>query len=806
MIEIRNKQILIDGKPQIIMSGEIHYYRVHRRDWQDRINKLKAAGCNTVASYIPWLCHEQVEGQFDFDGKTRPELNLSAFIDLCKGNGLYFFARTGPFIMAEMKNEGLPYWVYAKHPEIIPVSWDGKKVPTKTVDYLAPGFLEEVHKWYAGLMPIIASRLITKGGNIIGVQLDNEVGMLSWVSNCPDLTDNVITDFISWLKKQYTPKEIIRRYPFDTDNIDICGKAFRSPEEEYVAEFTYDLGHYMRNRFARYIALLRSYAEEFGVEGIPFIVNVHGTGGGRGLTFPIGISQLYEAYTQAPGYISGSDIYLGNLTMDNFQDLYLINGFMDAVNNSDQPLTSVEFECGDGNYGCTYGGRYDPSAADFKARMCIAQGNRMLNYYLFAGGTNYRLDPKPDDGNDRIAFTGERHGFAAPVSPEGELDYVYPRLARSTKTIMAVSSKLSEMKEEHDNVAFAFIPDYYMTESRYPWSDKMAEIIKDVERRRASGAWEIMARAMLLSCYRFGSVDIQNRRLDPESVPVLALASACYMDGGVQQKIVDYLNDGGGILLYGEVPIFDMEGNPCTILADAMGVKHAGFCRESDDFYLSLYADGWAAPRPEVRVQSAQVFKAGKANAILRVYGTDMICGFDTKVGKGRAIVIAADYICDIPLFKSSLEKLGANAALGHDCPYRGIFMTSTVNKWGERFLHILNLDGFDKEMYLYENGRKLLGGRKFLLQSKDAVMLPIDMKLNNVGIKYSTAEIKEIKKEYIGFRLTQRQDVIAFDPPIEIIPDKDYIVKREDNTIMVISQKNAKVDDNLKIFLKPEL
>lgn len=62
MIEIKDKQILIDGKPQIIMCGEIHYYRLKPEDWQDRIDKLKEAGCNAVASYVPWLCHEPAEG------------------------------------------------------------------------------------------------------------------------------------------------------------------------------------------------------------------------------------------------------------------------------------------------------------------------------------------------------------------------------------------------------------------------------------------------------------------------------------------------------------------------------------------------------------------------------------------------------------------------------------------------------------------------------------------------------------------------------------------------------------------------
>ena len=203
MIQIENKQILINGTPEIIIAGEIHYFRLDKRDWQDRIDKLKAAGCNAVASYIPWICHEFTEGVVDLEGKTKPQLDLAGFMDLCAANDLYFFARPGPFIMAEMKNEGLPYWIYEKHPEIVPVTWDGKSVPTKTVDYLAPAFLKEVRKWYKAVMGVLAPRLITNGGNVIVVQLDNEIGMLSWVSNSPDLTDNVLLDFSQWLKNRY---------------------------------------------------------------------------------------------------------------------------------------------------------------------------------------------------------------------------------------------------------------------------------------------------------------------------------------------------------------------------------------------------------------------------------------------------------------------------------------------------------------------------------------------------------------------------------------------------------------------------
>ena len=66
MIEIADRQILIDGEPRMILCGEIHYFRLRRDEWQDRIDKLQAAGCNAVASYIPWLCHEPGEGALRF--------------------------------------------------------------------------------------------------------------------------------------------------------------------------------------------------------------------------------------------------------------------------------------------------------------------------------------------------------------------------------------------------------------------------------------------------------------------------------------------------------------------------------------------------------------------------------------------------------------------------------------------------------------------------------------------------------------------------------------------------------------------
>jgi len=800
-IELKNREIVINGKPELIMAGEIHYFRLKKSTWQDRLTKLKEAGFNTVATYVPWLMHEEEEGEIDLTGRKKEELDLVSFIDLAKENGLYFIIRPGPFIMAEMKNEGLPYWLYQKYPEIVPVCWDNRVAPTKTVDYLHPNFLFEVKRWYKEVMEVIKPRLINNGGNIIALQLDNEIGMLSWVSNCPDLTDNLLTDFTSWLKQRYSETELLKRYFFLNSSFSTIINQFRSPKEEYSLEYLHDLGYYMRERFAKYVMILRSYAEEFGVKEILFLVNIHGTGGGRGLTFPIGISQLFKAYTQDNGYLAGSDIYFGDLDMRTFQDFYLINTLMEAVNLPNQPLSSLEFNCGDGNFGNNFSERYDPSAVDFKTRISIAQGMRLINFYLFAGGYNGRLQNRVNDGNNRIAFTGERHGFAAPINPEGKYNYTFPRMQRVVKQVMALKEKLVKMEEERDNLIYAFIPDYFMTEYYYPNNKRSIDLVRNLEMHRAGNVWEVPVRAFLLNGYRFSALDIQNKKLNLNKNQILFLPSARYMAKSIQEKLVEYLQNGGKIFLYGEIPLYDMEGKSCTIFKEALNIKKVNFYREEQDFYLSIEPVGWAKGKAEIRTSSAQGYQVAQAEPFLRIYGTEDICGFHKNVGKGEIIALTTSYENDLDFFQTILTKLGIERTLWHDYPEHGIFLTSTVNQEQERFLHLINLDGLDKEFYLYDKGIKLFNGKKFLLQSKDGVMLPLNLSLNGIKIVYSTAEIKEIEQERIVFRLTQKEDLILIATKRKIAENEDYTIQEVKEGFLITSKKHAKVDDELTIY-----
>ena len=804
MIALRNRQILIDGIPQLLMAGEIHYFRLQRADWQDRIDKLRRTGCNTVASYVPWLCHETRRGDIDLKGLTRPELDLGGFIDLCQRNGLWFIARPGPYVMAELKNEGLPYWLFERYPDIVSTGWDGCRAEAPMVDYLAPDFLDETARWYRAVMAVIRPRLQPRGGNVIAIQLDNEIGMLSWVTNTPELSDAALTAFREWLAKRLPGEggEARDRWPLDDELAFRNG--VRAPSERVAADLMALLGHFLRERYARYVEALQQRAEAAGASGVPFLINVHGSGGGRGITFPIGISQLRDSYAGRPGFTAGTDLYLGNLTPDNFQDLYICNTFLRATLGSDQPLSALEFECGDGNYGGNYGNRYAPSAADLKTRMCIAQGNRLINYYLFAGGHNYRLEPAPQDGDGRIAITGERHGIAAPVGPEGQLSYTFPALAETVRTMMAVADKLAVMEEEHDTLALGFIPDYYMTECLYPKSKVMRAIAGNLEANRGYGPWEIMVRAMLLRGYRFGAVDVQNEVLSVERLPVLALPSARHMSAALQGKLVDWLTGGGRLLLYGELPLFDMQSRACTLLVDALGLVPTGNCEATREYHLSVAAEGWASPRPEIRTHFAQTFALSRGEALLRVADTGDACAFEVSIGDGRLVALTVAYPCDLDLFGSALRRLGATPGLQCECDELPVFATSSVNMSGERFLHLLNVDSFAKACRFSLEGRRLFGGRKLIVCGRTGLMLPLNVQFDGFTVIDSTAEIRAVGQRRLDLRLSQAQDVIRLEAHRGIRPSADYDVREfGQSRFRIRSRKDARLDDRLTIRLR---
>ncbi len=361
------------------MSGEVHYFRLHREDWADRLDKLVASGCDVVASYMPWIVHETATGEVDLTGSTSEYRDLVGFLELAAERDLLVVARPGPFVMAELKNEGLPFRIYREHPDAVPLGWDGAPARTQTLDYLEPGYLGAAEQWYAEIMPVLADHLVTRGGPVAAIQLDNEVGMLSWITNTPEMTDAMLGDLAKWADETWGRDAATHRYGADPQDEARWAEWWRSGataggSAAQQLALHHDLGAHHRDRYATYLLRLRDVAQKHGIEGVPFLINIHGTVGGRGRAFPIGISQLSKSYAGVPQTTSGSDHYIGELTVENVPDLYVMNAFMAAVHDAEQPITSLEFEAGTGDYGEDLSRHHE--SADRRAEDAAVRGTR----------------------------------------------------------------------------------------------------------------------------------------------------------------------------------------------------------------------------------------------------------------------------------------------------------------------------------------------------------------------------------------------------------------------------------------------
>ena len=105
---VEGDQFVLDGTPFRILSGEIHYFRIPRIYWEDRLRRVKALGFNAIQTYIPWNFHEENEGETSFEG----DRDFLAFLSLADELGLLVLLRPGPYICAEWDWGGLPAWLF----------------------------------------------------------------------------------------------------------------------------------------------------------------------------------------------------------------------------------------------------------------------------------------------------------------------------------------------------------------------------------------------------------------------------------------------------------------------------------------------------------------------------------------------------------------------------------------------------------------------------------------------------------------------------------------------------------------------
>lgn len=154
-ISVSNYYILKNGRPFYGISGEFHMSRMDDSMWEDELAKIKMCGVNVIATYVFWNHIEEEEGCFNFTGRR----NVRKFIELCAKYGLYVILRVGPFDHGEVRNGGLPDWLYGKPFE---------------ARQLNEGFLFYTKRLYTNIAEQVKGLFFKDGGPVIGTQIDNE--------------------------------------------------------------------------------------------------------------------------------------------------------------------------------------------------------------------------------------------------------------------------------------------------------------------------------------------------------------------------------------------------------------------------------------------------------------------------------------------------------------------------------------------------------------------------------------------------------------------------------------------------------
>ncbi len=185
-VTLTERGLDIDGKSVPVYSGSLHYWRIARERWPLVLDRVQALGFGMIETYIPWSVHEIAPGEFDW-GTIDPRKDVEAFCQLCEARGLYLLVRPGPLINAELTDFGFPEWVLLDpevqaHTAVGSLHLDAASGfhpprPFPVPSYASPKFYVEVGKWFDAVCPIIV-RHLAPAGCIVAVQSDNESSYL----------------------------------------------------------------------------------------------------------------------------------------------------------------------------------------------------------------------------------------------------------------------------------------------------------------------------------------------------------------------------------------------------------------------------------------------------------------------------------------------------------------------------------------------------------------------------------------------------------------------------------------------------
>ncbi len=637
------------GEGSFFLSGEFHYFRVPRQDWDARLSSCRAAGLAAVSIYVPWNWHVPEPGTIDLDGATLAERNLRGALDSIAASGLDCIIRPGPFITAEWRNGGLPDWLLGSHPEIIATSAAGQ--PSlgggyPAVTYAHPAFVSHVEEWLEQVFDVAGGYLAGTGGPIIGVQLDDEPSYFQKlvdpmaVDYNPFLVEKGLSDvnlsvWAQWLASRY-------------DGLEDLSDAHSNPYRSWDTVTPPRVPMSSREQLPLYLdwlAFKLHQIDEF-VRMLHLLVTRLAPGAPVSVLYPYlqpllaGEFARFAAKEELDLQLT-NECYLALNAPDGCgeQKLGAIVACHEVYNmwrgSSQGPAVSMELQSSNATY-------IAPGTMEMLYAATVARGIDGVNFFMMVGGYN-----PPGYEND----TGAHYDIAAPVALDGSTRPHYATIAKFSRVLRVLGPHLDRTLPLYDTwigcyggyEAAAMAGAAFLYDA---WGHQVLGNLGDMGLADANS----LAALMALSSVSFGCIDVEHG-IDGShlrgvgaatyrgAVRQIWVPALEFMPERIQRALASFVRGGGHLILLPTVPSVDEYARPCGVLR-ALAFGDPGGGGE-----IAGYSEEWNEHCVVNGPAGESLVAPGRASSLVPPTGAEVIatrardgspCGFTRPVGDGR--------------------------------------------------------------------------------------------------------------------------------------------------------------------------
>lgn len=646
----------IDGVETPLVSGEFHYFRVPYEAWKERLILLKESGANAVATYIPWIIHEPEEGNIVFD--DCPQRELGTFLKLCDELDLMVIARPGPYQYAELVCSGLPVWLFDSYPEIHAQFANGTNMASGTVSYLHPTFLEKARKYIAAADAMIRPFLVTNGGPIVSVQIDNELsGIHVWKGSLDynpigmgyGREDGIYPTF---LKEKYgTVAAMNEAYGTAYDSFCAVNPATDARDESTLCgqRFVADYSDAYTRMIETYACTVAAWFREDGID-VPLCTNCASI---NEAPYLHRLPQMLS--TPELPFLMGVDLYytLSPAWEDNPtpQNYLRWMAALDLMNEMGMPPTVFELQGGTLS-------DYPPMQEECLSAFYFALnalGTKGANYYIFAGGPNFGI----------TGSTGDIYDYHAAIGCNGEIrPHYYCQKERNEHTL---ARPWMQKVERSYNVQLGFVWEQRRRDKYAPRFGRdgirLNQYIENLQ-------------FTILGCGYHPRYRELGNELNPQKPLILPCDGR--MSAEKQQAVIRFLEQGGRLLITPFVPELDEDFNPCTLLKDYIGMGE--IAKIDNPQSRAILNDGTLI----YGIPHTYTCDSFGGEVVLRTHVTDQPVARVKNVGNGKVLWLGIEYTYSLfsqnTMMEHMLRLLGEEPAA--QCS--NTYLWSTVFEDGE--------------------------------------------------------------------------------------------------------------------------